>query len=313
VKNLHVNDPESRLIKQIETAQHSFYGSFYEISAQPVINALIKAKTRGLDVKLVVNDHIFSSDKSSKKFTAFKGLITAGIPVITDDRPQLMHNKFAVIDNRFLWTGSYNLTYNCARRNNNNAVLIDSSELSSIYLEEFFEMFDNRVFGNKTDDLPFSGVLNLTGREKYYVKVGGADVNAYFAPENNVEKIIIRHLNKAEKSIRFMAFSFTSNKIAETMAAASKRGVNVSGIFEKKGSDGRYSKYRMLKSEGIKVKTDKNKHLLHHKVIIIDDKTVITGSYNFSKNANKNNDENIVIIHDSTIAELYINEFNRLR
>ena len=51
---------------------------------------------------------------------------------------------------------------------------------------------------------------------------------------------------------------------------------------------------------------------MHNKVFVIDNKTVITGSYNPTKNANERNDENILIIHDKKIAEKFLNEFNNL-
>ena len=77
-------------------------------------------------------------------------------------------------------------------------------------------------------------------------------------------------------------------------------------------ANGLGSQYSRLKDFGIDVKTDNNKYKLHHKVFIIDNETVITGSFNPSKNAEWNNDENILIIHSKEAAKLYINEFERL-
>jgi phosphatidylserine/phosphatidylglycerophosphate/cardiolipin synthase-like enzyme len=109
-----------------------------------------------------------------------------------------------------------------------------------------------------------------------------------------------------------MAFSFTSDKIGEAMINSHKRGVRVSGVFEKRGAKTKYSEYIKMRVEGIPVKMDKNRYNMHHKVIIIDDELVITGSYNFSKNASKRNDENVIMIRNKKIASQYLAEFNRI-
>jgi len=67
-----------------------------------------------------------------------------------------------------------------------------------------------------------------------------------------------------------------------------------------------------MKIEGLPVRLDKNKNRMHHKVIIIDKRRVLTGSYNFSKSANKRNDENILMIDNKKIAKEYLKEFYRL-
>ena len=63
---------------------------------------------------------------------------------------------------------------------------------------------------------------------------------------------------------------------------------------------------------GLDVRQDGNPYRLHHKVIIVDNDTVITGSFNFSDNATQSNDENLVIIEDPDLAGMYIQEYNRM-
>ena len=91
-----------------------------------------------------------------------------------------------------------------------------------------------------------------------------------------------------------------------------KAGIDVKGIFEKRGAFTKHSEFIKMKLEGLPVQVDRNRYNMHHKVIIIDNSCVITGSYNFSKNASLRNDENILIIHNHDIAGLFIDEFNRL-
>jgi len=292
--------PEAGLVSSINGAKKKFYGAFYEISSRPVIDALLAAKKRNIDVKIVTesdNCHGESMDRLSRE----------GVPIVQDKRPGLMHNKFAVIDDTLLWTGSYNVTENGSRKNNNNAILIYSVEISRIFLAEFNEMFDNRTFGNRSEKGPFAAL-----GKKYYVKINGTNVNAYFSPEDNIERIIMSRLKDAKKSIHFMAFSFTSKNISEIMIKKHRLGVKVYGVMERRGTRSKYSRYAVFKVEGVPVRLDRNRHAMHHKVIIIDGYRVITGSFNFSKNANNKNDENILIIDNEDIAAEYIKEFNRL-
>ncbi len=292
--------PEDALAGLLDNCRTSFYGAFYDISAERIINALIRAHVRGVDVKLVTDDENFSGP-------GINMLLEAGIAIVTDNSPSLMHNKFAVADGELVFTGSYNTTDNCGHKNNNNAVIFRSAELAEIYLVEFEEMFKSRIFGNKKETGPFAELTR-----DYYADVNGIDINVYFAPENNVEKIILNRIKKAKSSVYFLCFSFTSDDIGEMLITRHKEGLKVAGIFEKKGINNDYSEYTKMKIEGVPVETDSNIHVMHHKVIVIDGYRVITGSYNLSANANTKNDENIIIIDSSEIASLYMKEFARL-
>ena len=84
------------------------------------------------------------------------------------------------------------------------------------------------------------------------------------------------------------------------------------GVFEKTGSSTEYSELGKMYCAGMAVKRDENPSFLHHKVIIIDEHIVITGSFNFSDNADESNDENVLIIDNPEIAALYLQEFNRI-
>ena len=90
-------------------------------------------------------------------------------------------------------------------------------------------------------------------------------------------------------------------------------GIDVRGVFETRGSNTSYSEYPSMKAMAIPVMQDTNKYILHHKVIIIDGKIVITGSFNFSQNAATTNDEKLLILDGNTaIAQLYTEEFQRV-
>ncbi len=294
------NNPEKAFLRIISGARKSICGAFYEVSSPAVIAGLIGAKLRGVDVRIV-------TERDTSGGMGINSLMKSGIPVVTDNKKGLMHNKFAVVDDELTWTGSFNLTENASKRNNNNVIIIHSQELAGIYTDEFSEMFNEKIFGNRKEYGPFASI-----RKKYHIRVDETDINIYFSPEDDVERIILKLIFKARESIQFMAFSFTSSNIGEAMIKKFRDGIRVSGLIEKKGSDSSYSQYVRMKIEGLPVKLDRNEYNMHHKVIIIDKKLVITGSYNFSRNADRRNDENILIIDNRDIAGEYLKEFNRL-
>ena len=108
-----------------------------------------------------------------------------------------------------------------------------------------------------------------------------------------------------------MAFSFTDDRLGEAVKQQSKAGIEVQGVFEARGADTEYSEYGRLSRARppLDVLTDGNPYILHHKVIIVDDKVVVLGSFNFRESANELNDENLLIIHDRDVAALYRDEF----
>ena len=96
------------------------------------------------------------------------------------------------------------------------------------------------------------------------------------------------------------------------MLERAKNGVSVSGVFETVGSETEFSELTPLYCAKVTVRQDTNFSFLHHKVIVIDERYVITGSLNFSDNANKSNNENVIIIDNPDIARLYTQEFERI-
>lgn len=281
----------------IASAQKTLDCAFFELESERLAGALIAAKKRGVRVRLV-------GDSDYRDNPEMKEVIAAGIPVVFDERSALMHNKFVVADKERVWTGSYNATDNCSFKNNNNAMILRSADVADDYATEFAEMFERGEFGPKsTSNTPHS-----------FVKIGDADVSIYFSPEDDVPPKIIRILNAAKERIHFMAFSFADDAIGDAlMDATSRRSVSVEGVVEKTGSSARGGEYKRLLEAGIPVLTDGNSYVMHHKVFIIDDTWVITGSYNFSASAARSNDENLLIIKSPRIAGIFEGEYQRIR
>jgi phosphatidylserine/phosphatidylglycerophosphate/cardiolipin synthase-like enzyme len=202
------------------------------------------------------------------------------------------------------------LTKNGTYRNNNNAVLITSTALAENYTAEFEEMFSGQFGPTSPADTPNPHVAITVetgeGQERQ------VEVENYFAPEDEVAAEIIAEIEEAQSRIRFMAFTFTSDEIADAMLERAQAGVVVQGVMEERNAERDYSEYERLREVVHDVLTDGNPYIMHHKVIIIDDATVILGSYNFTGNAEDSNDENLLIIHDPEVAALFVAEFGRV-
>jgi len=209
----------------------------------------------------------------------------------------LMHNKFCIIDNQVA-TGSFNPTEYGDKYNNNNLVIINSKYLAQNYKDEFNEL-KQKQFGK--------------GNKVRYpvIYLNNTKIENYFCPEDACAEHIIDELKKAEHSIHFMTFTFTHDSIANILALKLHHNITVKGIIEK-SRQSQYSKYDFLEFQGANMTYDKNPKTMHHKVFIIDNQTVITGSMNPSWSGDNKNDENIIIMHDKEIAEKYLEEFEQL-
>ncbi len=286
---------DKRIVQLIRDAQHSIDCAFYELQLAAVSDALVERHRAGVTVRIVSDSHYESRP-------AVQACIRAGIPIVFDQRSAFMHNKFCVVDGIHVWSGSTNITENCMYRNNNNAVWVVSPELAANFTTEFKEMFLDRKFGPRSPRNTPHPVL----------MVDGIVIENYFAPEDGVRREIISEIEDARQRIDFMVFAFTCRDIAQALTARMAAGVKVRGLIEARNAGSRHSQHRFLEQHGAEIHLDKNPFNMHHKVMILDRKTVITGSYNFSKNADTQNDENVVIIHDPGVAEIYLGEMESL-
>ncbi|MBD3288778.1 phospholipase [candidate division KSB1 bacterium] len=295
------NSIQEKLIHHIQNSNKSIHIASFEFNLTPVAEALIEAHHRGVEVLWVTdNEHGLEADHETGH-GQFAMLQEAGIPVKDDARGALMHNKFWIFDGEIVWTGSTNITQNGIFKNNNNVITIKSPELAMIYEAEFQEMWQGNEFGITSTSTP----------DRQKIAINGNDIQVFFAAEDDVAEKLLPIIESAQNSIRFMAFSFTHNGMGDAILNRARAGIDVKGIFELRGSETSYSELGKLHRAGVPVRQDGNPRTFHHKVIIIDNKTVVTGSFNFSNNANKNNDENVIVINNRDISQQYTNEFER--
>lgn len=288
------------LVAKLSLAKERIDAALYDLDSEPIADALINAHNRGVRVRVFTENDNADGEEIER-------MQDEGVPVRDDgDNAGYMHHKFIVIDERYVWTGSYNPTYNGAYKNNNNVIWIDSEPLAYNFTQEFREMFVSAQLDKSSDPhIPFPHItLN-----------DGTQISTYFAPENDTISPLLKEIKSAKKSIYFMVFSFTHDKLGKAMRDQYKKGIPVEGVFDRsQNQKDKYSEYEPMKKEGLLVRMDNNSGKIHHKVIVIDEETVITGSYNFSKRAEEQNSENLLIIKgNEDIAQAYLNEFNRLK
>lgn len=300
-----VNNPagsiQEKLIQLINEAQVSIHIASFEFNLTPVADALIAAKNRGVDVKWMTDDKNGLEYDIQPGRGQFSLLIGAGIEVKDDARSALMHNKFWIFDQKIVWTGSTNITVNGIFKQNNNVLVIRSSDIAFAYEREFQEMW-NGQFGPRAP----STINNQ------WAILDGTAVQVLFSPEDKIVSNLIALVKDAQVSVRFLAFSFTDYPLAQTMIDRAKAGVDVKGVFETFGSSSPNSELQTFWCAGVPARQDGNGSFLHDKLIIVDNSIVVTGSLNFSSNADDSNEENVVIVDNAEIAALYLQEFEKL-
>jgi phosphatidylserine/phosphatidylglycerophosphate/cardiolipin synthase-like enzyme len=306
---LTINDPanysnsiEQRLIEFINVSQSSIHIASFEFDLTPVAEALVAAHNRGVDVRWVTdNEHGLEADEEPGR-GQFAMLRNAGIEIRSDTRTALMHNKFWIFDGSVVWTGSTNITKNGIFVQDNNAIAFQAPELAVIYEREFQEMWDGQ-FGPRSPS-------QLTQQS---VVVNGTPIQVIFTSEDPVlETTIIPLVNSATSSVRFLAFSFTDYPLATALIQRAQEGVDVAGVFDKTQAGGQGAELGTLFCAGVPVRHDGNRQFMHNKVIVVDARYVVTGSFNFSTSAEESNDENVIIIDNPAIAQLYLQDFERV-
>lgn len=223
----------------------------------------------------------------------------AGAKVIVDDEskahygephraPGLMHHKFCVLGKQAVMSGSYNPTDH-GELSRNNLLLIESAQLARNYRAELTSL----RYGWRPP-------------VRHKILLSEVLIENYFCPRDSCEEQVLRTLAAANESILFMTYSFTSDAIGRLLVQRRESGMHVEGVCERT----QLSKYSECGK--LHARTWTGGALLHHKVFIIDERIVITGSYNPTANGNERNNENVLIIHSAAVASAFIQEYNHV-
>lgn len=132
-----------------------------------------------------------------------------------------------------------------------------------------------------------------------------SSVDVRFSPNGGCTDAIVAELDAAQTSVLAQAYSFTSAPIAQALVSAHHRGLDVRVLLDKSQRSEKYSSADFLARAGVPTAIDAQHAIAHNKIMILDGAIVLTGSFNFTKSAEKSNAENLLILHDATLAEKY--------
>ncbi len=307
-----VDDLTDTIIAYIEKAETKIDLALYNFGKSEIADALNTAHDNGVDIRIV-------ADKKQSN-TAHDDL-DPGINIIKESLglgEGIMHNKFMVIDpdkedSSWVLASSANFTQSGLSSDYNNMVCIQDQSLARTFELEFNEMFGSETLTPDPAKAHF-------GFEKYdntphHFIVGDVPVEAYFSPSDQTTSKIAEVLNSADNDIEFAVFVYTRNDLSDIIIDKVNNSIPCKGIIE--DTDGEYGDdYQRLKDGGVDVLSHMNiDYQLHHKYVVVDahdyssDPVVLTGSHNWTTAAEQVNDEYTLVIHDSTVANMYLQEF----
>jgi len=277
----------------------------YNASDATIGTAINDAYNRGVQVRYIADDDVVNSMLNN---------LDPNIPIVYRTPipvAGIMHNKFLVVDansvtNSWIMGGSTNWTNPSNLFNDyNNLIFIQDQALALAYTMEFEEMWSGIFGSNKQDNTPHD------------FNVNGKHIELYFSPSDQTTSHILEVINSVAYSLEFALLDFTRDDLGDAIIDIHNNfGTNVRGIVESENTTG--SEFPNLSSAGVNIKSHTGiPNTMHHKYAIADadvlasDPILLTGSHNWSNNAENNSDENTLIIHDHTTANIYLQEFTK--
>src|SRR5262245_62779460 len=132
-----------------------------------------------------------------------------------------------------------------------------------------------------TGALTFVHFLRVLGR-----KFGAIpELRVYFSPRGGCQDSLVQELQKSRKEILVQAYSFTADPLTYALVDAKKRGIDVQVLLDKSNETERHSDLKILLDQGVQPLVDHDHAIAHNKIVIVDGKVVVTGSYNFTNQA----------------------------
>ena len=272
----------------------------------------------------------------------------AGVPLLDDTADGsagsgLMHHKFLVVDRQRVFTGSANFTSSgihgdagqaSSRGNVNHLLQLESPKLAKLFAEEFEQLWGDGPGGLRNSRFG----LGKQARSLQKVRLGEDSVGVLFAPHrrhdrNHGLELIAEQLDQAKRSIDLALFVFSAQELADVLASKRDQGVEIRVLVDPGFAHRSYSEWLDLQGlamadhrcrleannnpwetplETVGVPRLPRGDKLHHKFAVIDNKTVITGSFNWSPAAAHTNDETVLVIHSPTLAAHFSREMERL-
>ena len=134
----------------------------------------------------------------------------------------------------------------------------------------------------------------------------------FFSPGEDCVNHIIDLINVAYTQLDICVFTISDDRISRAIVEAMKNGVEIRIISDNFKVEDTGSDIEDLSRVGIPVKLDTSDNHMHHKFMIVDNKIVLTGSYNWTRSAALYNQENIISMDDEEVVSKFSNEFEKL-
>ncbi|MEL6346138.1 MAG: phospholipase D-like domain-containing protein [Myxococcota bacterium] len=340
-QNMWQPDVLDVMIDMIDAAEATIDFSVMGFSHPDVVNAFVRAHDRGIRVRMVGDaGHLYN--------TGYHMMDNRRIPMVTGNLNHIMHNKFMIVDDRFVFGGTSNWTPTDLVHNSNNFFIIDSTEVAADFQAEFDQMFGG-LFGHNKVEIDNGRVY----------QIGDTTVEVWFSPNEDAMGRILEYVDAAQESVRFTIFAFTKDQVGSSFIRKQaefdakemeERGLNpddpadvaalsalpynqrrtIAGMIDNSQlhSNGQYHEvYRLLGAQ-IPMRLDSNDNglqpgdyqagggRLHSKTMVIDafgeEPVVITGSFNWSASATVSNDEYLLIFKGPRVAEQFDDYFELL-
>ena len=214
----------------------------------------------------------------------------------------IMHNKFFIMDKRFVWTGSANISdTGIGGYNANIAAVLDSIYFAKFYTQEFEQMYNLGNHHRQKKQLKKQEI------KKY---INTSTVSLFFSPQGYaMNEGVIPLIEQAEESIDLAIFFLTHKNASKALVKAKERGIKVRVIVDATGATNGYSKHQYLRENGIDVKVESWGGKMHMKAALIDKKNIIVGSMNWTSAGESKNDENTLIVLNDSIHGEYMSQF----
>lgn len=289
------------LADTLKAAQTSLELCIFALSDDRLAGIVLGLHQRGVMVRVIADDDMHKSMSTSD----LGAMQEAGIEVRFDRKKFHMHHKFAVIDSKVCLHGSLNWTTGALRNNRENIIITKCGHIVKSFAAEYERLWAAFADGNPIDE---SLAPNC---------VRSDDVTVMFFPDQEDHNFaqLVDVVSGATSTLDVAVFTLTVPELVGAMKEAHRRGVRVRVI-----TDDRQAKFackgapvRGLRSAGIEVRTDHSPANMHHKFCVVDGQVLCNGSYNWTRQGEDGNYENVVIYHNhKLLAESFSAEFESL-
>ena len=316
---------EDVIVDFISEAKETLDIAVQELDSEPVAQAILDARWRGVSVQMFVEQDYLRTARPKKALTAtpvgneteeqaiartqweddgdeldvnrriFSALLRSDIDIKSDYNPAIFHQKFVLRDyhgkalpTSALLTGSANFTTTDTHKNLNHVVVFNDHRVCRDYLTEVQHLGGGDFGRGQHGDVPKVYDLN------------GVPVKVLFAPDHTPELEIIKQMLRTDKRLDFAIFTFSgSSGIDDAMVMLARAKRKLRGVLDSGQGRQWWAATETLHGEKIEVflpKKSAGVRKVHHKLMVVDDHTVVAGSMNYTQPANEFNDENIFVI-----------------